>query len=176
MKQLIFGLFLVASTLPLFAGDEGGDGPEIPSYTELVREGYGPTSQEQTTYYSIRTVGLVAAPKPTMAYYGRGYTIYYGYTPIKIAAAQANTVYAFGHPVSYFWHLTPTADPTMSLDNYAVQVTTPAYGEGNAIAQRGGNAITTVQSTTPAKTGTPAIVPAGGPAQLPAIGEKPPTH
>jgi hypothetical protein len=174
MKRLLFGFFLVASAVPLLANDDGGDGTVIPSYAELVREGYGPSSQDQAEYLLIRRNGFTAAPKPTQAYYGNGYTIYYAYTPVKIASGEANTIFAFGHPVTYYWHLSPITDPGTNLNNYATlshEGQSQYYAPGDYIAQHQ-PAVTTVQPQT-AKATPKTAAPSSGAATLPAIGEKP---
>ncbi|MGA3171455.1 MAG: hypothetical protein ABSE62_10620 [Chthoniobacteraceae bacterium] len=164
MKQSLLVLFLLAAAAPLFANDEGGDGAYIPDYRELVREGY-----------VIRPIepAIIAAPKPTQAYYGNGYIIYYGYQAVPVHTFNANFLYAFGHPTQYFSHLNPIAGDSANLNDYAVANGNPfsAYGPGNFIAQarqrqvRAG-AISVVQKTTTKAT-------SNGSPQLPAIGEKP---
>src|SRR5258708_6424835 len=93
-------LVFAGSLAPLFAGDEGGDGAYIPEYKELIREGFGPQRSVQVNYYSARFVHAV--PKPTEAYYGKGYVVYYGYTPVPVFERDEASLFAFGHPLSYY--------------------------------------------------------------------------
>jgi hypothetical protein len=174
MKQLLPALFLLVTAFPLFANDEGGDGPEIPSYRELVREGYGPSNSDRSGYYVWLNYNYHMAPKPTQAYYGRGYTVYYGYTAVPVAPGQADTIYAFGYPLSYFRSLMPASVNETNIANYAVEVRNTSYYEpGEYVTQRGSNhanAVTAVR-----KVSTRTVNTAAAPATtLPPIGEKPP--
>ena len=166
MKRFLLVLFLLVSAAPLFATDEGGDIAYIPSYRELVREGYGPHE------YDYIRPAMRVAPKPTQAYYGKGYTVYYGYTAVPVRQIDGNILYAFGYPVEFFSHMIPMSDSGVNLGRCALAVSNRygVYGPGDAIAQHRtnrANATSTVQSTT---TNT---APANGAAPLPAIGEKP---
>lgn len=170
MKRSLSFLFLLALATPLFAHDDGGDPAYIPDYKELVREGYGPHYSERIDYYSPAWVRAV--PKPTQAYYGKGFTIYYGYKPVLVAEKEENTVYAFGYPISFFRNLARGSLNETNLNQYAVAVWKNGYEPGSYVAQRPAahaNAVTSVQSTTTTAP-TSTIAP---PAALPAIGEKP---
>jgi hypothetical protein len=178
MKRFLLALFLLATAAPLFANDEGGDPGYIPDYQELLREGYGPRDydrdRDREDYYLRLGFGYATVPKPTQAYYGKGYVIYYGYTVVPVWHWEARELYAFGHPVEYFRHLMPGATGNVDLSNYAVEVRNSNYGPGDYVAQNQahhGDAVTTVQSVT--KTATTASAAAKGTNTLPAIGEKP---
>jgi hypothetical protein len=171
MKRFLSALFLLALTAPLFANDDGGDPAYIPDYKELVREGYGPRYSERIDYYSPGFIKAV--PKPTQAYYGKGFTIYYGYQPVRVLQREEGTLYAFGYPLSYFQNLAKGSLNESNLNQYAVAVFKNGYQPGANVASSRqayhGTAVTSVQSTTaPAPAST--IAP---PAALPAIGEKP---
>jgi len=182
MKHLLPALFLLITAAPLLANDDGGDGAIIPSYQELVREGYGPRSHyDSDTYYLALNYGTHVAPKPTQAYYGRGYTLYYGYQMVRVYEGQENNLYAFGYPVSYFRKLLPPNIDESNIGSVAVEVRHSAYYQpGDYVAQRHYlNTTTTVTSVQPVKAvahpGTvPAFRTAAAPsAGLPPIGEKP---
>ena len=148
----------------MFANDERGDIAYIPDYRELVREGYGPREHIEAFRPAMRTES-----KPTQAYYGKGYTIYYGYTAVPTRMIDTKMLYAFGYPVEFFNRAT---NSETNLDRYAMEVITPYsnYGPGTFVAQsqttRAGP-TTTVQRT---RTSTST---ANGANPLPAIGEKP---
>ncbi len=173
---LLFLLAIATPLTPLFASDEGGDGAYIPSYQELVREGYGPR-------FTPVLAPVKNAPKPTQAYYGNGYTIYYGYTvvPVRVGYDNANLDYAFGYPIEYFRQMMPTSITETNLNRYAVEMSTPyydtnGYGPGTYVAKAPAdhsNAVTTVQSTARTTTTTTPSTPSNGANPLPAIGEKP---
>jgi hypothetical protein len=175
MKRLLPTLFLLVTAVPLvplFAADDGGDGAVIPDYQELVREGYGPRESDQVRvdYYSPEFVKALA--KPTQAYYGKGYTIYYGYTTVIVADRANNTEFAFGHPLAYYKNLMPRSLDQTDLSRYALEVRTEGNTEpGEYVAQRptNRNAVTTVQNVTPAAKAT-AAAPAANP--LPPVAEK----
>jgi len=200
MKRLLIALSFLTVAGPLIAADEDGDPGFIPSYQELVREGYGPRDggyaregygesdrESRQDYYLRLGVNYQMAPKPTQAYYANGYTVYYGYT--TVANLPQQPVYAFGYPVDYFRHMLPDSLDGVDLSRYAVQV--PKYASRSVanVAQnpaRHAEAITTVQSVTPvtpvaatssapaaASTNT-ATAPTQGTNPLPAVGEKPP--
>ena len=178
MKRLLSVFILLVTAAPLFAHDEGGDGAEIPSYQELVREGFGP--RQGQGYLQVETTRWLPnqmAPKPTQAYYANGYAIYYGYTAVPTIDPRQS--YAFGYSLDFFRHLMPASNTGVNLSHYAVEVNsqTSPYGPGDAVAQgrnTGGNAISTVQSVAvkPAPVAA-ATTPLNGTATLPAIGEKP---
>jgi hypothetical protein len=160
MKRLLLALFLLSPAAPLFAADDGGDPGYIPDYQELVREGYGPHSQEiqnrpeygSTVIDIHRPYTVHAAPKPTQAYYGKGFTIYYGYTTVLAAEGDADSIYAFGYPLTYFRQLTPASITDVNLTRYRQEVRDTHNAAGNARAQvqaDHGNAITTVQPVIP---------------------------
>jgi hypothetical protein len=169
MKRFLFALALLATAAPLFANDDGGDGPVIPDYQTLVREGYGPR-HDVIRLYPI----LQAAPKPTQAYYTKGYTIYYGYTAVPMRRGELSALYAFGYPVEYFKQMMPTSVSETNLERYAVELPnsqyTGDYSPGNFVARAQAaqrpNAVTTVTRTTTTTT-------TNGTNPLPAIGEKP---
>ncbi len=172
MKRLLIALLLLVSGALLFAQDDGGDPGYIPNYRELVREGYGPRHEDREDYYLRLGYGFAMAPKPTQAYYGKGYTIYYGYTAVPVLQGQANSVYAFGYPLEYFRHLMPGSVDGLNLSNYAVEVRNNTYGPGDYVAQnraRHGEAVTTVQKVQTTTT----TATASGTNPLPPIGEKP---
>ncbi len=188
MKPLFFALFLLINGAPLFAGEPVGDPSYIPSYQELVREGYGGgygsgydghgrygsryDERERTDYYLRLRYGYIAAPKPTQAYYGKGYTIYYAYTTVLVPPWQTNAASAFGHSVDYFRRLLPAGGEGVDLSNYAVEVRNNTYAPGDYVAQRTehrGDAVTTVQSVKTTTTTTTS----NGTNPLPAVGEKP---
>jgi hypothetical protein len=188
MKHLLPALFLLITAAPLLANDEGGDGAYIPSYRELVREGYGPQQRYEDEndgrnqgYYLSLNYGVHTAPKPTQAYYGRGYVVYYGYQMIPVVAGEENCVYAFGHPVAYYRQLLPQNVSSEDIGNVAVEVRNSRYyAPGDYVAQRRypANTITTVThtaTTVRVATGKPTfktgVSPTSNP--LPAIGEKP---
>ena len=166
MKHSLLALFLVVSAAPLFANDQDGEIAFIPSYRELVREGYGPREQPFRPVVSV-------APKPTQAFYGQGYIVYYGYTAMPVRAGDGNTLYAFGSPVEYFRRMMPASDTDTNLNRYAVAVSNGNYNYGNAVAQgrdRRAEATTVVKSTTVATPPVAAAKPA--PAGGAAVGEK----
>jgi hypothetical protein len=174
MKQFLFALFLLVNAAPLFANDEDGDIAYIPSYQELVREGYGPRDHRQDERYrqgyNLPVTGM--APKPTLAYYGKGYTVYYGYTAVQAHFWDPNLSYAFGRPLDYFRNMMPDSITDTDLDHYAVSVPTQhgLYGPGDFVANAQAshvNAISTVQTTKASANGANSANP------LPAIGEKP---
>jgi len=184
MRRLLFALLLLVSAAPLFAGDTDGDPGYIPSYSELVREGYGPHYSTRVDYYS--PVFLRSAPKPTQAYYMKGCTIYYGYTTVPITRREEDTTYAFGHPLSYFQQMMPTSAAQTNLNHYAQQVPTYNYEIGSYVAltptERPAPVTTVQRVTSPPRrvvlTTAPApafrnaqLPPAGG--TLPPIAEKP---
>jgi hypothetical protein len=184
MKHLLPALFLLITAAPLLANDDGGDGAYIPSYPELVREGYAPrehTYQYQNEgYYVALNTGFHMAPKPTQAYYGRGYVIYYGYQMTPVFSGHEDTIYAFGHPLTYFRQLLPPNVDESNISDVAVEVRhTSYYQPGDYVAQRHyrSNEITTVEAVKPAArpafktTINPTITPSSN--TLPAIGEKP---
>jgi hypothetical protein len=174
MKRLLFALFLLGCAGPLFASDEGGDPGYIPDYQELVREGYGPRSTTTTTHVEYNNpIFLELVPKPTQAYYGRGYTIYYGFTAVPVWQRGESNNYAFGYPLAYFKNLMPQGVDSTDLSHYAMRVPTNSFQAGTYVAQRPiahPAAVTTVQSVTTTPTTT---APATRNATLPAIGEKP---
>jgi len=162
MKQIVFGLFLLALVAPAFANDEGGDIAYIPDYQELVREGYGPRHEH------ARQAQQEQAPKPTQAFYGKGFTIYYGYTAVKAHGWNPASQYAFGYPLEFFRQMMPISGANVNLNNYAVALgnTSSLYGPGDFVAEakrEREQATTRVQS---------AANPANGTENLPAIGEK----
>jgi hypothetical protein len=152
MKRLFLAFFLLVNATPLFA-DEAADGTVIPDYQELVREGYGPRHDynDRDGYYLHLGYGYAAAPKPTQAYYGKGFTVYYGYTPVYLPWGDANTsyaAYAFGHPLEYYRRLIPGSVEGVDLNSYIAEVRTSVYAPGEAVADsrsHRGNAVTTVQ-------------------------------
>jgi len=164
MKQSLLVLFLLAAAAPLFANDEGGDGPYIPDYRELVREGYVLRPVEPV---------VAAVPKPTQAFYGNGYIIYYGYQAVPVHTFNASFLYAFGHPVQYFNRLNPIAGDNLNLNDYAVASGNPynIYGPGTFVAQARQQQLRASATTVVQKTTTKAT--SNGSPQLPAIGEKP---
>jgi len=177
MKRFLFGLFLLVNAAPLFAKDEGGDGAYIPGYQELVREGYGPRHEEHSDDYRRPPV-MVMAPKPTQAFYGKGYTVYYGYMPLPERAGATSAHYAFGYPLDFFRQKMPSSITDIHLNRYAEVVADNQhryYVSGDGPAQGQKDAITTVQSTVPAAVSTPAPVlkkakptPAAGQSPAPA--------
>jgi hypothetical protein len=182
MKHLLPALFLLITAAPLFANDDDSDGAVIPSYQELVHEGYGPRHEyaedRMADYYVALNYGLHAAPIPTQAYYGRGYVVYYGYQIQPMVAGQENTTYAFGHPVSYYRQLLPKGVDQSNINQVAVEVRQNSFSQpGDYVAQRHYYRTTTVTSVKP--TARPAFktqaLPNAAPASntLPAIGEKP---
>jgi hypothetical protein len=191
MKRLLPALLLLVSATPLLAQDDGGDGTNIPSYRELVREGYGPRDYRDS-YYMRLNYGIHDAPKPTQAFYGKGYTIYYGYTMVPVAPGQEETTYAFGYPLSYFRSMMPSSVNNTNINQYAVEVRGNAfYQPGDYLAQQRrarANAVSRAQriaaqaktptgstaGNTPA-TPTPNTAAAAttGTAPLPPIAEKP---
>jgi len=165
MKRFLFALFLLVSAGALFANDEGADPGYIPDYQTLVREGYGPRSTTTRIEYDNPEF-LQVLPKPTQAYYGRGFTIYYGFEPIVLWQKYAQTTYAFGHPLAYFKQMMPQGLDDTNLSHYALEVPKNNFEPGTYVAQRQPQhpaATTTVQKVSTAT------------ATLPAIGEKP-TH
>lgn len=163
MKRSLLALALLVNAAPLFANDEGGTPGYIPDYRELVREGYGPHAEAREDLYRL-TLNQRAAPKPTQAYYGKGFTVYYGFTAVPVYANLANTLYAFGYPLDFFRNLLPTSltDTDLSRARVVVANQSGSYGPGDFETQARaahGNAVTTVQKVTPAN--------------LSAIGEKP---
>jgi len=144
-----------------------------------VRQGYGPRDHQTDGEVNVslnlqQFYGVKAAPKPTQAYYAKGYTIYYGYTEIPVRQTEPETAYAFGYSLEYFRHLMPASLDGVTLNQYAVEIRNSLYGPGDFVAQNQhrGNAVTKVQSVTKTATST-------GSSQLPAIGEKPsktPSH
>jgi hypothetical protein len=179
MKPLFVAFLLLFNAAPLFAGEEVGDPGYIPDYQELVREGYGPRHDyregyfDRDGYYLRLGYGYTTAPKPTQAYYGKGYTIYYGYTTVMVPWGQPHTDYAFGYPLEYFRRLMPSSVNGVNLSHYAIEVRNSVYGPGDFVAQSRSHrdsAITTVQRVT---TTTTTTAPASGANPLPAIGEKP---
>jgi hypothetical protein len=181
MKRLLPALFLLITAAPIIAQDEGGDGAYIPSYAELVREGYGPREHYYDRYgdygyYLPLNYGYHLAPKPTQAYYGRGYVIYYGYQMLPVGGDQEESLYAFGHPASYYRQLLPPNIDASNVSDVAVEVrNNSSYQPGSYVAQRRvqTRAITTVQRTTTVT--RPAFKTAVSPnaGNLPAVGEKP---
>jgi hypothetical protein len=183
MKRFLPVLLLLLMGAPLFASDEDGDPGYIPSFAELVREGYGPSYRNRSDmydrpgygYYPLLHYGVTTAPMPTQAYYGKGYTIYYGYTPVPVwRGSPAEQGYAFGYPAEYFRRLLPDSLEGVDLKHYAIEVHNSMYGPGDYVAQNGGHrsdAVTTVQRVTTTTTTTTA--PSNGTNPLPAIGEKP---
>jgi len=182
MKRLLPALLLLINAAPLLANDNGGDGAYIPPYRELVREGYGshyydPHNSAGDGYYLRLNFGdYHLAPKPTMAYYGRGYTLYYGYSMVPTVDGRDDSVYAFGYPLSFFRRLMPDNVTATSIANVAVEVrNTSYYAPGDYIAVRSdhSNAISTVQAVPAAA--KPAFKTATMPANptLPPIGEAP---
>ena len=155
MKPLLFvALLLLVNGAPLFAGETDGDPGYMPDYQELVREGYGPRHENREDTYLRLGYGYTMAPKPTQAYFGKGYTIYYGYTTVAVRNGQTDSVYAFGHPLEYFRRLMPDSMEDLDLSNYAVEVRHSGYGTGDVVSQsrsHRGNAVTTVQSVTTTK-------------------------
>jgi hypothetical protein len=174
MKRLLFTLFLLGCAGPLFANDDGADPGYIPDYQELVREGYGPHTTTTTTQVEYSNPSfLETVPKPTQAYYGRGYTIYYGFTAVPVWQRNEFNTYAFGYPLAYFKSLMPQGVDSTNLSRYAMRVPTNSFEPGTYVAQRPiahPAAVTTVQSVTTTPT---TATPATGNATLPAIGEKP---
>jgi hypothetical protein len=182
-KGFLFAFFLLVSGLPLFASDDGGDPNNLPSYGELVREGYGPRApqaNEQVNYYS--PAFLHEVPKPTQAYYMKGATIYYGYQTVPVWERDENSVFAFGHPLSYFHRLMQTSATDTDLSRYVLEVkknnTDIGVAEGSYAAQIPivhHRAVTRVQTvTTPARTAVATSAPnfrTSG--VLPPIAEKP---
>jgi hypothetical protein len=169
-------LLLAGFAAPLFASDDGGDGAYIPDYKELVREGYSHRVVE-VDYNSPRFVKAMA--KPTQAYYGKGYVVYYGYTVVPIWERDASAQYAFGHPLAYYQGLMANSGKPTNLSEYAVEVRNSNYQPGSEVADRPSFRATPVtqiqsiqasaaRSTTPA-TNAVAIKPAKG--VLPPIGE-----
>jgi hypothetical protein len=178
MKRILLTLLLLVNWAPVFAGESDGDPGYMPSYRELVREGYGPRHYDREDYYLRLGYGLTAAPKPTQAYYGKGYTIYYGYTAVPVPWGRSNAIYAFGHPVEYYRHLLPESLNGIDLSRYAVEVPNGSangtYGPGDYVAQRRehrADAVTTVQSVKTTTTTT--TTTSNGTNPLPAVGEKP---
>jgi hypothetical protein len=156
MKHLLPALFLLITAAPLLANDEGGDGAYIPSYQELVREGYGPRDRAvnedpNAGNYLALNYGVRAAPKPTQAYYGRGYVVYYGYQMVRMYVRdEEDSQYAFGHPISYYRQLLPQNVNEDDIGNVAVEVRNSRYyAPGDYVAQRHypTNYTTTVQRT-----------------------------
>jgi len=177
MKRFLPVLFLLAAATPLLAGDEGGDGAYIPSYRELLREGYVSHDRDLTDgYYQRLNYNFHAAVVPTQAYYGRGFTVYYGYAMEAMLPGQENVTYAFGHPIAYFRKLLPGNVDASNINDVAVEVrNTSYYQPGDYVAQQRRfrfNAVTTVQPV-PTATGATAAAPANGSNPLPPIGEKP---
>jgi len=162
MKRFLPALFLLVLAGPLFANDDGSDPGYIPSYQELVREGYGPRSTTITTVDYNNPAFLKVMPKPTQAYYGRGFTIYYGFTPVQVWQGEAQATYAFGLPLEYFRQLMPQGVDATNLGHYALEVRKNSFQPGAYVAQQPAHpaAVTPVHAT-------------AAPATLPAIGEKP---
>jgi hypothetical protein len=171
MKRLLSALFLLVSVAPVFAMDDGGDPAYMPSYQELVREGYGPRESDRVRvdYYSPQFIK--AEPKPTQAYYGKGYTIYYGYTTVLVADRNTDTQYAFGRPLAYFRSLMPGSIDQTNLNHYAVEVRTSNFQPGEYVAQRRTNG-TTVTAVQPVTTGAKATAVAPTTNPLPPVAEK----
>jgi len=183
MKQFLFALFLLVNAAPLFANDEGDEIAYIPSYQELVREGYGPRNHDYRDQYRDQNReqylgwAMSTAPKPTQAYYGRGYTVYYGYTPVPVRVMDNNMLYAFGNSVEYYRKMMPASVTETNLSRYAVAVTNNyGYYGRNAVAARvqNANATTVVQSAAASPAPVVAKAVTSGTTALPAIGEKPP--
>lgn len=178
VKRLFFALFLLVCAGPLFANDEGGDPGYIPDYQELVREGYGPRTMTTTTEVEYNNPKfLETVPKPTQAYYGKGFTVYYGFTAVPVWERSEADTYAFGLPLAYFKNLMPQGVDATNLSHYAMRVPTNTFEPGTYVAQQPvahPAAATTVPTvtTTPALA-APAALPVTGTATLPAIGEKP---
>jgi hypothetical protein len=163
MKRFLFPLFLLSVGRVAFANDDGSDPGYIPDYQQLVREGYGPKHTTVTTevdYYN--PAFLKVMPKPTQAYYGKGFTIYYGFTPVEVWQKEAQTTYAFGYPLEYFRQLMPQGVDSTSLNHYVLEVRHNNFEPGTYVAKQQGHpaAVTTVHAV-------------AAPAALPAIGEKP---
>jgi hypothetical protein len=171
MKQGLFVFCLLLGAAPLLANDEGGDGAYIPSYQELVREGYGAGA---TTELIRPDPNFVA---PTQAYYGEGYVIYYGYTVVR-TWGDPSTTYVFGHPLEYYRQMMATAGVNeTNLNRYALEVrtTNSDYGPTDMVAKAreeaaqraAGASVVQTNTVTPVKPTT-----SNGTAPLPAIGEK----
>ncbi len=170
VKRFLLASFVLVCAAPVFANDDGGDGATIPDYQTLVREGYGPRTDIRVEIDG--NPALRPIPKPTQAYYGNGYTIYYSYTAVQPRNWDSRALYAFGYPADYFRKLMPKTVTDTNLDRYAVELSGqyPNYepGEFQARARAShANAVTTVQTV---KTNA---APANGTSSLPAIGEKP---
>jgi hypothetical protein len=172
MKRLLFALFLLVSAGSLFANDEGADPGYIPDYQTLVREGYGPRTTVTRVEYDNPEF-LEVLPKPTQAYYGRGYTIYYGFTPIVLWQKYAQTTFAFGHTLAYFRQLMPQGLDETNLSHYALEVPKNNFEPGTYIAGQPVEQPATVTAVQKINTNAATASPATGTATLPAIGEKP---
>lgn len=161
MKQILFSLALLAAVASpglLFGGDNGGDGAYIPSYQELVREGYGSRHDTRDGYH--RTSYVMRA-LPTQAYYSHGYTVFYGYTAVREHTAAGQSVYAFGYPADFYTRLMP--EQNTNLDRLVVQLSRAGnYRVARAQPARG-EAVSTVEST----------AGASGTTALSAVAEKP---
>lgn len=153
MKHLLLALLLLGNAAPLLANDEGGDGAYVPSSGELIRLGYNNSGQYAEydgrgyargsssvygfpqTYGNFRpNIGYATVPKPTQAYYRKGYTVYYGYTPVRVWIADANNTYAFGHPLAYFHQFLPGDPEHVDFSNYAVLVRHNQLSPGDYVA------------------------------------------
>ena len=156
MKGLILALFLLGSAIPVLARDEGGDGVVIPSFQELVREGFGPHISERPTII-IPTVTLIAAPKPTQAYYMKERTVYYGFVPLAVRSTNTSTIYAFGYPLDFYRKLMPPSITDINLSRYSVSVptnnarpVTPVHPPAISTVKKVTSATTTVAPATQA--------------------------
>jgi hypothetical protein len=142
MKRFLPILVLLAMAGALIARDEGGDGDIIPDYQELVREGYGPHHDYSFRgYYPMVNTTEVMVPMPTQAYYGRGYTIYYGFTPLRAHPWETSMIYAFGYSADFYRRIMPESLTNVNLDRYSVSVI------DQKVYKQHGEPITTVQPT-----------------------------
>jgi hypothetical protein len=63
-------------------------------------------------------------PKPTQAFYGKGYTVYYGFTQVEYRL-DSHFVYAFGYPSDHYRQMITTPLDDTNLTRYAIVVTNP---------------------------------------------------
>jgi hypothetical protein len=183
MKHLLFPLCLLVSVTPLLAHDEGGDGAVIPSYQELIREGYGPRNYDGDELYRRSYLPARETAKPTQAFYGPGYVVYYGYTPVRLY--DAGKAYAFGYPTEFYTNLMSHSVNELNLNRYAVAV----GGRNSSNRNRNrdhvthpGTAVTAVVSTSATgtqasptatvPTATTGTAPAAKAAAAPVAGDK----
>ena len=95
---------------------------------------------------------LRQAPKPTQAFYGPGYIVYYGYITVPVYEPGSN--YSFGYPLEFYRKLMPASVTDVNMDRYAVAVGTQKNYHRAA-----------VQGESRHKPAVTSVVPASAPAQ-----------